>query len=436
MRRPPNLLADKPAAPAAARPPEPAAPKNYVELYGLSKPPFGGAADKASYILFPAHRRAFELVVDHLLKGHGAVLVVGDEGIGKTEMLRAAANVAETPEQPVLRLFRRKDSRLSQAEFVETLAGKPNATREDAVQAALGPPRKAIVIDEFDLLPADCLHDLRTLMEAEDGPGLVLTVSSAPRRPEVTAMLGLMRNTIRLIPISPAEAGQFIERSLWIAGGTTRRLIEPDAMRAIISRSGGMPGAIGRMMEAALTAGFARGDAMITTRTVTAAIGARAPRQRLPEPTRDGVAGRALQIVSVGLFLVGLSVFIYKAMQSPPPPAHPTVAAAPQAAPATPAAKPAPPATNLSPDLVSALLKRGQESIALGDIAAARLFWQRAAEGGSAPAALALGKTYDPNQPESKGAPPDPAQAAMWYRKAESLGDPTAAGLLQRLGQH
>lgn len=437
MRRPSNLLADKPAAPTVARAPEPTPPQNYVELYGLSKPPFGSATDKASYILFSAHRRAFELVMDHMLNGHGAVLLVGDEGVGKTEMLRAAASVAEGSDQAVLRLFRPKDGRLSRAEVLETLGGKPNATREDMLQAALNPPRKAIVIDDFDLLPSDCLADLRTLMEAESGPALVLTVSAAPRRPEITALLGLLRNTIRLIPISPAEAQQFIERSLWIAGGTSRRLIEPDAMRVIIGRSGGMPGAIGRMMDAALTAGFARGDSMITTRTVTAAIGARTPSHRY-EPTGDGVAGRALQIVSVGLFLAGVSLFAYKAMHGvAPPPAD--QAAVPAATAAPPAAalgtKPAPAITPLPADLVAALVKRGNESLILGDFAAARLFLQRAAEAGSAPAALALGKTYDPNETGAKGTRPDPARAADWYRRAESLGDPAAAGLLQRLGQ-
>ena len=78
-------------------------------------------------------------------------------------------------------------------------------------------------------------------------------------------------------------------------------------------------------------------------------------------------------------------------------------------------------------------MKRGSESLGLGDIAAARLLFQRAAEGGNAQAATALGKTYDPKF-VSAGSPPDAAQALEWYRKAVGLGDPQAADLLKRLG--
>ena len=56
MRRPSNLMADKPAAQPIAKPAGPAPPTTYVDLYGLSKPPFDGTA---AYILFNAHRRAF-----------------------------------------------------------------------------------------------------------------------------------------------------------------------------------------------------------------------------------------------------------------------------------------------------------------------------------------------------------------------------------------
>ena len=70
--------------------------------------------------------------------------------------------------------------------------------------------------------------------------------------------------------------------------------------------------------------------------------------------------------------------------------------------------------------------------MALGDVAVARLLFQRAAEAGSAEAAVSLGKTYDKNfiPPGSK---PDPAMAIEWYKKAVVLGDTRAADLIQRL---
>lgn len=450
MRRPPNLLADKPVAPPATRPVEaPSGPTNYVELYGLAKPPFEGSSGGRGFILFNSHRRAFELVIDHLLRGHGPVLLVGDEGIGKTEMLHAAADMAEEAGSAVIRLFRPPAERLRSADVLQALGGSETAVPKAVREKVMGPPRHTVVIDDFDLLPADCLPHLRGLMEPteveEDRPAMVLTISSAgSRRAEVNQLLAWQRNTIRLIPLSPAEVRQYIERSLWVAGGTTRRLIEADAIKLVVAQSAGVPGTINRLMDAVLTTGFVRGDAMITARTVTAAIGPAAIRPRphstAREPQRDGVAAWALQIVSVGLFVVGAAVFCYRAFESSPsqPPVAAPAPPVPLPTPAPSAPKPktdAPAAGPLSPDLIDALMKRGDDSLSLGDVAAARLYFQRAAEGGSGLAAVAVAKTYDPAY-ALPGSSPDVAKAAMWYRRAVAMGDPTAAGLLQALPAH
>jgi TPR repeat protein len=91
------------------------------------------------------------------------------------------------------------------------------------------------------------------------------------------------------------------------------------------------------------------------------------------------------------------------------------------------------PAATLSPALIAALLKRGDQSLGLGDVAAARLLYQRAADAGNAVASAAIGMTYDPNY-VVPGQTPDPARAAEWYRKAVALGNPHAADLLKQLG--
>ena len=250
----------------------------------------------------------------------------------------------------------------------------------------------------------------------------------------------LASNTIRLSRLGPAEVRQYIERSLWVAGGTTRRLITPDAMKILTVRSGGLPGTVNRMMEAVFTAGFGRGDAMITAKTVAAAMGPATPRPRpVPRPIEPtSVAARATQIVAIGLLVTGVAVFLYKGMSGLPdhslrtqskPEARqaPSVAQVP-----APAAVPPKRVDAVPPELMAALMKRGNQSFDLGDIAAARLLFQRAAESGNAAAATALGRTYDPNFTALAGAR-DPAQAAEWYKKAIALGDPNAAEPLRRL---
>jgi TPR repeat protein len=85
---------------------------------------------------------------------------------------------------------------------------------------------------------------------------------------------------------------------------------------------------------------------------------------------------------------------------------------------------------------IATLLARGDNLLGLGDMASARLFYQRATEAGDGHAALRLGATYDPNfldrvhLPHLQG---DVAQALSWYRRARDLGESKAELWIQRL---
>jgi len=118
--------------------------------------------------------------------------------------------------------------------------------------------------------------------------------------------------------------------------------------------------------------------------------------------------------------------------RSTPPQADTQNSVAPAAVPAVmmPAASPIP------PEIIAALIKRGDELLRIGDISAARLAYERAAAGGSARAMTGLGTTYDPrflDRINAHGIRPDPAMAAEWYRKAAALGDAVAEARLSQL---
>jgi type II secretory pathway predicted ATPase ExeA len=455
MRRPPGLMKSTMVAEREPAPTDRGQPANYLDLYGLSKPPFGAPSDGSNYILFNSHRRVFEPLIDHVVNGTGLVVLQGEEGVGKTETLRAAASVAAESNLRTIVVSRPPSSRISLMQLVAALEGGPGAeqvTTDDAITHFLAPPRKALLVDDVDLMPGDCLHLLLSLVQRipndPGGPAVIVSTSvdltADPARSEAQ-LASLARNTIRMPRLRPSEIQQYIERSLWTSGGTTRRLIAADAMKLLVARSGGIPGVINRLMDAVLTAGFARGDSMITAKTVAAATGPRIARPHRQTSNSFGMVERAMQVVAVGLLVLGASAFLYKGLSGQvdrPSSASskPMVrsAAPPVVAPPVVALPAKPPSTarlteTLPPALMDALVKRGDQSLGLGDIAAARLLYQRAADAGNAPASTALGKTYDPNY-VAPGQTPDRARAAEWYQKAITLGDPHAAELLTRLG--
>jgi len=118
-------------------------------------------------------------------------------------------------------------------------------------------------------------------------------------------------------------------------------------------------------------------------------------------------------------------------------PAQPAAVAAPPVAPAP--VTPAPPEHNplrLDNREIATLVMRGENFIANGDIASARLLLQRAADAGSANAALALAATFDPLVTSSLGVTagePDVARARKWYQRAIELGSTAASQQLAKL---
>jgi hypothetical protein len=118
-----------------------------------------------------------------------------------------------------------------------------------------------------------------------------------------------------------------------------------------------------------------------------------------------------------------------------PPRAAPEPVAAgperPRAAPLSPAAPeptgaPAPAGPRLSADEIAALVARGDAFLGAGDIASARLFFQRAADAGDSRAAMRMAVTFDAaflDRAGVRGLRGDPEQAAFWYRRAQDLGE-------------
>jgi TPR repeat protein len=103
-------------------------------------------------------------------------------------------------------------------------------------------------------------------------------------------------------------------------------------------------------------------------------------------------------------------------------------------------------------ELTTKLITRAKELLAAGEISAARVFLKELADAGHAPAALALGGTFDPNEFDKLGLKnasrdtpmafsnipmtfSDIAIALVWYRKAKDLGSVEAEKRINQLVQ-
>jgi hypothetical protein len=117
---------------------------------------------------------------------------------------------------------------------------------------------------------------------------------------------------------------------------------------------------------------------------------------------------------------------------APPPAAGPAAGVSPaQAMPAPPAAAVAPaagpaPRPALDAGQVSAMMRRAEALVSIGDLSGARLFYERLALAGHKPAALMLARSYDAawlRRQGVVGVPADAERAAYWYERAARLPD-------------
>jgi hypothetical protein len=132
-------------------------------------------------------------------------------------------------------------------------------------------------------------------------------------------------------------------------------------------------------------------------------------------------------------------------------PATPATTPEAAAAPATPATTPeaaaaqdaqqagSPPPTaspRLSTEEMAALLARGDSLLSVGDVASARLFYERVADAGGGLAAVRLGETFDQfflDRVRLRSVRGDPDAALFWYRRARDLGATDAEVLMKAL---
>jgi hypothetical protein len=133
-------------------------------------------------------------------------------------------------------------------------------------------------------------------------------------------------------------------------------------------------------------------------------------------------------------------------LPAPPKPSREAIATAyqtavqaqtlvPQAAPVAAAPASPPPARTLDPDTLAGLMRRAKSLLGVGDIAAARLLLERAANANDATAALLLAQTYDAavlGKSDARSVNADAVAARDWYQRAANLGSAEAR---QRLAQ-
>ena len=246
------------------------------------------------------------------------------------------------------------------------------------------------------------------------------------------------------IHVGAPPPGAFVSINGLTAGArlTSGKRIGPNEWRVPATEISGVSvippdGFAGQML---VTAELRDGDGVALTGTSTRLTWAAAPNLAAPNLAPPNLAAPSLAPPSLApprLAAVAPRVAAaLPAAVAPPVVVAPPVAVAAAVQPAMPAPLQREVVRSLDPREIAALVKRGQDLLASGDVQSARLLLMRGAEARDARAALLVGTTYDPallRQIGADGPLADIAQARIWYQRAKEWGEPDAQRKLEAL---
>ncbi len=288
----------------------------YEAFYGLKEQPFAISTDPKFLFFSASHRRAYEELLNGLLRDESLLLLTGETGSGKTTLCRAVIGaldrtVSSILHQPymtgpeMLRLIVRDFGLVTREELRRgVLAGADVAQLLDVIETFLRTlvpiqSRAIVVLDEAQSLSPTLLDEIRMLTAfEEDGKRLVqivlcgqpMLLNTLKAEPMYALNERITRRVV-LTPLSKDEVDAYINHRLAIAGAESTIAFQPDAVKLIAELSRGLPRRVNLLCDRVLQEGRIDGAMLINAALVKRA--ARALAGAPPAP--DTIAESAVQ---------------------------------------------------------------------------------------------------------------------------------------------
>ena len=254
----------------------------YEDFFGFREAPFDLTPNPRHLVITETHREALSNLHYAIAGRKGITLLVGEAGVGKTTVIRAAVQ-KQSERTHCVHLT---NPALTRSEFVELLAiqfGLSNRARASKAvflqeleqhlrDRRAEQERTVLIVDEAQRLSKELLEEIRLLANLETDEEKLLTLVIAGQ-PEVALRLNRrsleqlkQRVTLRctLRALTENETVAYIAGRIQSAGGSPSNVFTREAVGLIAEYAHGLPRTINVIADNALLGGFAAGKRPVT----------------------------------------------------------------------------------------------------------------------------------------------------------------------------
>lgn len=306
---------------------------DYGQYYGFGRMPFGEGADREVFFKAETHKEALALILYGIRERKGYTVIFGEQGMGKTTLIRQAMAQLDEQTQAVL-ISKSHDLYYTLLkELMEKLglrASSKSVTKgsmlhdlyEYLTQCLAKGRNIVIFLDDAHGMKDEIIEEMRLMSNLETSRTKLIQIIIVGE-PELSRRLNSkhlrqIRQRIqilhRLLPLGRDESLQYIEHRLARAGRSSGDVFTPEALKAICECAGGIPQNINALCDGALTLGAERSEKPVSAGTVgdarkaappliRAASSSPAIAQAAKSALRSPWLYAALAVVAAGIFL-------------------------------------------------------------------------------------------------------------------------------------
>jgi general secretion pathway protein A len=258
---------------------------DFIQYYGLSENPFDISPDPKFFFPSESHKEALASLIYVIKERKGFMLLVGEEGTGKTVLVNQLIESLDNNENVVY--F--SNGNLSYEQILKELLIKLELTPKRINKAAMlfelndyliqnlaRGKNLILIIDEAQDIPDDVLEELRLTSNLETSTSKLLQIIFVGRPKLETKLntrgLRQLKQRIGIISrisrLSHAESIGYINNRLQHAGCNSTDVFSPKALALICKYSNGIPKIINHLCHNALVKGFEYSRKPISAKTV------------------------------------------------------------------------------------------------------------------------------------------------------------------------